>query len=279
MSGVVWVSGASSGLGLYTARALSRRGWTVVSGARSFPEQGEAGGAAARLHLDVSREDSVRAFCEKALSLYGPPFALVNCAAVVVIGPASDYSDAELRRVMDVNFLGMAAMIRAAVPLMLEKGAGRIVNFSSVNGQLATPFSGAYAASKHAVEGFSEALAMELRPRGIQVMIVEPGDHRGGSGVYRTRSAVTSPAFREDCGRAAAVIARDERSGADPARLGEKVSRLLEKRRMPVRLYVGSPLNRLAILLHNAICSQTYLRLQSAYYGLAKGSPGKGHME
>lgn len=274
MRKVAWVSGASSGLGMYTAMALRHRGWQVVSGARSFPNHEQKVDVGTALPLDVSQEDSVRSFREEALKLYGSPSALVNCAAMVILGPAADYSDAELRRIMDVNFLGTAAMIRAAVPLMLREGGGRIVNFSSVNGLLATPFSGAYAASKHAVEGFSEALAIELKRHGIQVMLVEPGDHRGGADRYRTRSATISPRFSKDCDHAAHVISRDEAGGLSPDRLGKRVALALEKKRMPFRLRVASPSQHAAVLLHDLLPPGLFRRMMTGYYLPPPQQPG-----
>ncbi|NLD33713.1 MAG: SDR family oxidoreductase [Clostridiales bacterium] len=265
---VAWVTGASSGLGLHTARALCAAGWQVVGGARSLSAEEQPG--LLHLPLDVTDDGSIAAFVREATARYGAPDALVNAAGVLLIGACEDYAAQELQRVMDVNFLGMARMVRAALPLMKERGRGRIVTFSSVNGLLATPFQGAYTASKHAVEGYSEALLMEVRPHGIQVMIVEPGDHRGGQEKYRGRSAHCSAGYLAARDRAAAVIARDEAAGSDPARLGNRVARALARRRMPARLRVAKPSQHMAVILHDLLPTGLFTLLLGTYYGVSR---------
>lgn len=261
---VVWVSGASSGLGLYTAKALQAAGWQVVGGARSFSVVEEPG--LLQLPLDVTSDNSVAAFCQTALDRFGAPEALVNCAGIVTAGACEDYSLQELQRVMDVNFYGMVRMIQQVLPLMRERGEGRIVNFSSINGLLATPFQGAYTASKHAVEGFSEALRMELAPQHIQVMLVEPGDHRGGQEKYRTQVKQTSPSYKDALARTRAVIARDEANGLDPAGLGRKVARAMAKSRLPLRLRVAGLGQHAGVWLHDLLPGRLFTRLLAIYY-------------
>ncbi len=270
---VVWVTGASSGLGRYTAEALLADGWLVVGGARSFQDEEKDG--MHRLHLDVSDGGSVRRFADEACARFGAPDALVNAAGVLCIGACEDYSEEELRRVMEINFFGTARMVKAALPLMREKGRGRVVNFSSINGLLAVPFQGAYTASKHAVEGYSEALRMELLPQGVEVMLVEPGDHRGGSRAYRPLSAGCAPCYEESRRRAAARIARDEDGGAYPARLGRRVAAALRQKRLPLRLRVAQLPQHGAVFLHDLLPGGLFTRLVSRYYGV-RGPGGAG---
>ena len=169
---------------------------------------------------------------------------------------------------METNFFGMAAMISRVMPLMREKGGGRIVNYSSINGLLGIPFEGAYTASKHAIEGYSECLALEARPYGMEVMLVEPGDHLSGSKAYRRTSAGMGPespyaaAFAAGTG----VIAHDEENGSDPDRLGEKVARALQKKRLPRRLRVAKMDQHLAVILHDVLPSRWFDRIIGDYY-------------
>ncbi len=261
---VVWVTGASSGLGLHTAQALASSGWQVVGGARGF--EGGKDGTIHQLKLDVRDEHSVDAFAEEATRLYGPPDALVNAAGVLLLGACEDLSAQEALDVMDTNFLGAVRMTQRALPLMRQNGAGRIVNFSSVNGLLATPFQAAYTASKHAVEGYSEALAMETKPCGIQVMIVEPGDHQGGQLQYRRRTEKRSTCYDAAREKAIGRITRDEANGASPARCGRKVAQAMNRRRMPLRLRVTQLPETLAIVLHDLLPSNIFIKLLSLYY-------------
>lgn len=268
MADVVWITGASSGLGLHTANALQAAGFQVVAGARSFGNG--KNGAAGRLclPLDVTQMDSIARFVQSALAAYGPPDVLINCAGVLTLGACESYALEEVRQVMETNFLGQAAMIAKALPLMREQGRGRIVNFSSINGLLGIPFQGAYVASKHAVEGYSECLAMECKPFGIEVMVVEPGDHRSGAQAYRrvSRGMGEDSPYHAAFEQAHAVIAHDEANGSDPDVLGRKIARTLKKRRLPRRLRVAKADQHLAVLLHDALPTRLFDRIIASYY-------------
>ena len=153
---IAYITGASSGLGAYTAQALVDNGWTVVAGAHSFT--GETDGHMTRLPLDVTRDDSVRDFMERAKQI-GAPDAVIHCAAVLCFGSCEETALADYARVMETNFLGMVRVNQQVLPLMREKGGGKVVLFSSINGLMGLPFQSAYTASKHAIEGYAECLA------------------------------------------------------------------------------------------------------------------------
>lgn len=261
---IVWITGASSGLGKYTAQALRDAGHTVIAGARSF-EQGKTDGIH-RLQLDVTCEESVRAFAADALRIAPRVDALVQCAGVLTLGACEDIPVEEYRRIMETNFLGMARMNRHVLPLMREQGAGRIVLFSSINGLLGIPFQSAYVASKHAIEGYAECLQMEARPWGIQVCLVEPGDHRGGSSAYRGKIMPDRSAYEDAFRRGSAVIHHDEANGADPAALGRKVTKVLSRRKMPFRLRIASMDQHLAVYIHRLLPAWINEAVLRSYY-------------
>ncbi|MGI6694688.1 MAG: SDR family NAD(P)-dependent oxidoreductase [Christensenellales bacterium] len=264
---VVWVAGASSGLGKATAEALAKAGWQVIAGARSFRgEQTADENGILRLSLDVTDQASVDAFIKTALNRLGTPQALVCAAGVLTLGPAAQYSDDEMLAVIDVSLMGALRLVRGALPLMIENGGGKVIAFSSINGLLPTPYQGAYVAAKHALEGYCECLRMENQDKGIQVMLVEPGDHQGGASKYRARARQTSPAYQASLDRVCAVIARDEGQGLSPAHLGQKVARALNKKRLPMRLRVASFSQRAAVVLHDILPNRLFLFLLSKYY-------------
>ena len=267
MSGqkTVWVTGASSGLGLHTAAALKEDGWRVIAGARSF-EEGEADGIH-RLKLDVTDEESIRRFCEKAQEI-APPDALVQCAGMLVLGSCEETGTEEFRRVIDTNYLGMVRVNRAVLPLMRARGRGKIVLFSSINGLMGIPFQSAYTASKHAIEGYAECLSMEVRPFGIQVMLVEPGDHRSGSDKYRPHAAAMSESspYAAEYESAVAQIAHDEHNGSDPDVLGRKIARTLDRKRIPFRKRIASPDQHLAVYIHRLLPAKLNAAILRQYY-------------
>ena len=267
MAQVVWITGASSGLGLHTAQALARHGFTVVAGARSFG-RGKTVAGCDCLPLDVTSQSSIDAFSDAALKLHGAPDILVNCAGMLILGACESYPLDELRQVMETNFFSQAAMISKVLPFMREKGKGRIVNFSSINGLLGIPFEGAYTASKHAIEGYSECLSYEVRPFGIEVMLVEPGDHRSGSSAYRRHSAgiTDSSPYKKAFDAGTAQIAHDEATGSDPDRLGNKIVQALKRKRLPRRLRVAKPDQHLAVILHDLLPNRLFEKIIGPYY-------------
>lgn len=273
----VWVTGASSGLGRYTAQALEEAGFCVIAGARSFSRNDGEQDGIARLPLDVTSPESVAAFCTAALAVSPRVDAVVHCAGVLALGPCEAMPLEEYRRVMETNYMGAVRVNQAALPLMRARGGGRIVIFSSINGLLGVPFQSAYTASKHALEGYAECLAMETKALGIQVCLVEPGDHRGGSQAYRARAALAADSpYAGAMARGVAVIDRDEANGSDPLSLGRQVARALQKRRMPFRLCVASPDQHLAVWMHRLLPSRLCLSVLRQYYlGKASGAGGR----
>ena len=267
MSGqkTVWVTGASSGLGLHTARALRDDGWRVIAGARSF-EDGEENGMT-RLKLDVTDEESVERFCRKAAET-GLPDALVQCAGMLVLGSCEETTTEEFHRVIDTNYLGMVRMNHAVVPLMRQQGRGKIVLFSSINGLMGIPFQSAYTASKHAIEGYAECLQMEVKPFGIRVMLVEPGDHRSGSDRYRPHAAAMSAEspYAAEYESTTAVIHHDETTGSDPDRLGRKIARTLDRRKIPFRKRIASADQHAAVYIHKLLPAGVNAAILRRYY-------------
>lgn len=268
----VWITGASGGLGLATAKAFARAGWQVIGGARSFPEGGDCTDGIHRIRLDVTDDASCRAFAEKALAISERVDALVCAAAVLVLGACENTSPEEYSRVMDTNFVGTARIVQLALPCMRRQQSGRIVLFSSINGLLGIPFQSAYTASKHAMEGYAECLAMETRRFGIRVCLVEPGDHRGGSDHTRLHASGEgeASAYRAAYESGCAVIHRDETGGLSPDALGAKVVRNTQRRNMRFRLRVAKFDQHLAVWLHRLLPNWVNSFILRNYYGADK---------
>lgn len=166
----VLVTGAGSGIGRATAQVLTARGHEVVATARR-PEVLDDLDVAQRLALDVT-DDASAAACTAAA---GHIDVLVNNAGITETGPMETYPHDVLQKMFDTNLFGPMRMIRAVVPAMRERGAGVVVNVTSVEGRVAAPLSGAYCGTKHALEAMSESLAFEVGHFGVRVVIIEPG--------------------------------------------------------------------------------------------------------
>jgi len=171
---IALVTGASSGIGEATAERLSKAGYTVYGTSRRGEQAGHAR-PFRMLALDVTSEESVEAAVKEVIRREGRIDLLVNNAGFgVAPAGAEEVSLEQARMIFDTNFFGVLRMTRAVVPHMRRQGSGRILNMGSVLGFLPMPFGALYAATKHAIEGYSESLDHELRTQGIRVCVIEP---------------------------------------------------------------------------------------------------------
>ncbi|RSZ60908.1 SDR family NAD(P)-dependent oxidoreductase [Massilia atriviolacea] len=172
-SKIALVTGASSGIGQATAARLAQAGWKVIGTSRRAAQGATPGGEL--LALDVTSDASVAAAVEAVVQREGRIDLLVNNAGVgVAAAGAEESSIAQAQAVFDTNFFGAVRMTRAVLPQMRAQGGGRIVHIGSVLGFLPMPYGALYAASKHAIEGYSESLDHELRNWGIRSVVIEP---------------------------------------------------------------------------------------------------------
>src|SRR5919198_4314131 len=169
---VAIVTGASAGIGKATAPALAAAGYRVFGTHRRPPATRSPG--IEYLACDVTSDESVTAAVGEVLSKTGRIDLLVNNAGVGLFAAAEESSLEQAKALFDVNLFGVIRMTKAVLPTMRQQGSGRIVNISSVMGLIPAPFWALYAASKHALEGYSESLDHEIRGSGVRVVLVEP---------------------------------------------------------------------------------------------------------
>jgi len=173
---VALITGASSGIGESAAVLLHKAGFIVYGAARSVEKMKslEEKGISV-ISLDITDEDSIVNCVKSIIEKEGSLDVLVNNAGYGSYGAIEDVPMDEARRQFDVNIFGLARLTQLAIPGMRENRFGKIVNISSMGGKVFTPFGGWYHATKHALEGWSDCLRMEVKPFGIDVIIVEPG--------------------------------------------------------------------------------------------------------
>ena len=170
---IALVTGASSGIGEATAKRLEMAGYKVYGTSRRAVQSGQR--SFAMLPLDVTSDESVEVAVKELIRLEGRIDLLVNNAGFGVAPAGAEESSIEqAKAIFETNFFGLIRMTRAVVPHMRRQGSGRIINIGSVLGFLPMPYGALYAATKHAVEGYSESLDHELRTRGIGVSVIEP---------------------------------------------------------------------------------------------------------
>jgi NAD(P)-dependent dehydrogenase (short-subunit alcohol dehydrogenase family) len=243
---VALVTGVSSGIGEATARVLARDGYRVFGTVRS-PNAVVPDGVE-RVSLDVRDQASITVGVASVLSRAGRIDALVNNAGASLMGALEETDTAEAQALFDVNFFGAARVTRAVLPTMRAQRAGRVVFVSSVLGFVPAPFMGFYAASKHALEAYSESLDHEVRALGIRAILIEPGYTKTRIDKNATVAAGTIGDYVEARERVGAHLNASVESGGDPTHVAGVIATALEARRPKLRYPVGKGAGTLAAL-------------------------------
>ncbi|MDN6886721.1 oxidoreductase [Variovorax sp. CAN2819] len=239
-----FITGAASGFGHAFAEHALAMGHNVVATARDAGRLADlvalAPDRVLATPLDVDAAGAAEAAVEAAVARFGRIDVLVNNAGYGVVGALEETSDADLRALMNTNFFGAMAVTRAALPVLRAQKSGAIVNISSLGGQLSFAGFSAYSASKFALEGASEALAQEVAPFGIKVLIVEPGQFRtqlAGSGM---RHMPVIEAYQPVVGatREFAHSMHNTQAG-DPRKAAVAIAKALQAENTPLRLPLG----------------------------------------
>lgn len=251
----ILITGASSGIGEACAVHLAHQGFKVYAAARRVEKlkalEGVAGGKITAIALDLTDDSAIEAALALIAADGTPLYGLVNNAGISVTGPIEDVPVNEWRRQFETNLFGVVALTQRVVPLMRASGRGRIVNIGSVAGEIASPFMGAYAASKHALEGLTDSLRRETAPFGIAVSLIRPGFVRTPFGEQEqdglVRFAVEGGPYTPALDAFRQWHAKGHPGGANPARLAETVEKALKAKRPKARYTV--PARYLAPLL------------------------------
>lgn len=243
----VWfISGCSTGFGHELARLVLERGWRAVVTARDAARVADLatpyGDRALPLALDVADQGQIDAAVAAATTRFGRIDVLVNNAGYGYQSSIEEGEDAEIRAQFDVNVFGLFALTRAVLPGMREQRRGHILNITSVAGLVGFPSSGYYAASKHAVEGWADALRVEAAPLGINVTCVEPGPFRtdwAGRSLRQTPNRIAD--YAETAGkRLDSTKAISGTQAGDPVRAGEAMIALTEMADPPSNIVLGA---------------------------------------
>ena len=246
MSDVFLVTGASRGLGRAITEAALNAGHRVVAGARRPAQLDDLaaryGDQIAAVALDVTDPDAATRAVQTAVDAFGRLDVVVNNAGYADLASVEDTTIDAFRAQIDTNLFGVVNVTKAALPVMRQRGAGHIIQISSLGGRVANAGLSAYQAAKFAVGGFSEALAQEVTPLGIHVTVLEPGGMRtDGTGSSMTIPPISEP-YGPTVGALAAIIANGPAlsSPGDPAKVAQVVLRIAAMAEPPVRLLLGT---------------------------------------
>ncbi|MDX5405321.1 MAG: oxidoreductase [Bacteroidota bacterium] len=246
MKKVILVTGASSGIGKATALKLLKDGHIVYGAARRIEKMKDiedAGGTA--LEMDVLKEDQMQAAVDRIISENQRIDVLFNNAGYAIYGAVEDTTIEDARRQFEVNIFGLARMTQLVLPQMRKQRSGTIINTSSMGGKIYTPLGAWYHATKHALEGWSDCLRIELKPFGIDVVIIEPGiiltefgdvmtqpiTERSGQGPYK--------GLAESIIKATQEAYKDPKGSSPPSVIANEVSKAVAAKRPKTRYAAG----------------------------------------
>ena len=263
---VILITGITSGFGRAMAQRLSADGHKVYGTHRKA--QDFIPGVTyikADAQSDADCEEAVRQVVEAE----GRIDVFINNAGMGIGGPLEFCSLEDARRQMDVNWMGMVRFLHHVLPVMRRQGGGKILCFSSIGGLMGLPFQGLYSASKFAIEGYCEALRLETKAFGIQVVVIEPGDF--ATSFTAQRKSVAAPEAYEvykSYARSLESIEHDETTGLKPGYLAGKIAKIVRKKR-PCYHYIISTLEqRLSVTLKAILPPSWFARILGAYYHL-----------
>lgn len=228
------ITGASSGIGLAAARRLAAEGWTIFAASRSiegqftelFPEA-DIRAQIRPIQLDIHDEISCRQAVHQA-SLEGPLDALIHCAGAGIAGAVEEIPLDQAFWQYDNLTFGTVRLVHAVLPVLRQQGFGHLILISSVAAAIPIPFQTYYSSAKAAVNAFAFALADEIRPQGLAVTVIAPGDTRTGfTDARRTSPSHPESPYRERLSRSVARMAHDEQHGMNPDRIAKQIQRQL----------------------------------------------------
>jgi len=241
---VAIVTGVSSGIGRATALELARVGYRVFGTVRSA--ETEVPGGVEKRVLDVRDQAAIEAVIAAILSLTHRIDLLVNNAGCSIVGALEETETRQGQELFDVNFFGAVRVTQAVLPAMRAQRSGRIVFVSSILGFLPAPFMGFYAASKHALEAYSESLDHEVRALGIRAILVQPAYMKTRLDQNAGRAAKRVADYAAAGDRAAARVSENLRNGEDPSIVARTILAALEAGHPRLRYPVGRSARRLA---------------------------------
>ena len=263
---VILITGITSGFGRAMAEHLNASGHKVYGTHRKdcvkIP-------GVYYIKADVRDEESVDNAVNTVLSKEGRIDVFINNAGMGVGGPLEFTTIDDASMQMDVNFMGMVRFLNRVVPVMRKQRQGKIICVSSIGGLMGLPYQGMYSASKFAIEGYCEALRLEVHQFGISVTVINPGDFFTGFTAARTKNlppetTAAYPGYSDSM----KSIESDERSGLQPDYLARRICRIVSKRHPRNRYIIATFIQKTSVVLKALLPSKWYGRILSSYYKL-----------
>lgn len=240
---IVLITGASSGIGKAAAGLFADNGFIVYGTSRRAINEtvyeSPKGGKIVMIRLDVNNDASVDECVKKIVENEGKIDLLINNAGFGIAGAIEDTLTEDMKAQLETNLFGVHRVTRAVLPVMRENRCGKIINVSSVAGFLSIPYQAFYSVSKYGVEAYSRALRCEVKPFGIDVAMVQPGDTKTGFTGERVTVTDESSVYSDKLRASVKRMAHDEQNGASPESIAKVILRMAKRKHMPVSVTVG----------------------------------------
>lgn len=267
MKKVILITGISSGFGEKTAELLARNGHVVYGTVRKKTE------SKPNIHvllMDLLNPDSVANAVQTVINNEGRIDVLINNAGMHTGGSIETLALEYVKMQMDTNFMGLVHLSRNVLPIMRKQGGGTIINFGSIGGLMGLPFQGYYSASKFAIEGFSEALRMEVKQFKINVVVINPGDFHTNNSANRRGFIVRSNVdpYQSQFEKTLSIIENDEEKGWIPEILAKKIVKIVESRNPKQRYIIASMEQKLAVILKYILPGKIFSKILESHYGI-----------
>jgi NAD(P)-dependent dehydrogenase (short-subunit alcohol dehydrogenase family) len=248
MQKVVLITGATTGMGKVMAGSLAENNYQVFATGRNIPNKSSHQNLYYR-YLDVKNNDSVKGAVTGILEQFHRIDILINCAGHGLAGPTEEIPFEEIYNLFETNFFGTIRVIRQIIPVMRNQGSGLIVNMSSIGGRIGLPFQSIYSSSKFAIESLTEALRIELKPFGIKVCMIEPGDYHTNAVVNRrnTIPAKESP-YQRRLKNYFDLLDNNINKGSNPEALGKLILKIVSSGKPRLRYKSGKCIEKMTPL-------------------------------
>jgi NAD(P)-dependent dehydrogenase (short-subunit alcohol dehydrogenase family) len=266
MKKVILITGISSGFGRETARLLAEDSHIVYGTVRRETESSESVNS---LRMDLTDPVSIREAVSSVIEKEGRIDILINNAGMHTGGPVETLPVEYIKLQMDTNFMGMVHLTREVLPYMRNQGSGRIINVSSIGGLMGLPFQAFYSAAKFAVEGFSEALRMELSQFNIKVVVINPGDFHTSNSANRRNFLAASgkdDPYHEQFEKSLSAIEKDETNGWKPTILAGKMVKIVNSNNPRQRYIISSFEQKLAVAIKHILPGKVFRMILQDHY-------------
>jgi NAD(P)-dependent dehydrogenase (short-subunit alcohol dehydrogenase family) len=266
MNKIILITGGSSGLGKAIGEFLHHKGFIVYGTSRN-PEN-ITNSVFPLIALDVRNVESIEAAVAKVISISGRLDVVINNAGVGIIGPLEEIPTAEIRNNFETNLFGPIEVMKAVLPHMREQKSGLIINITSIAGYMGLPYRAVYSASKGALEYVTEAVRMEVRPFGIEITNVAPGEFSTNIAAHRYHVPVSETSVYQSYGKTVALINEQVGGGDDPIQMAHAIFKIINTAKPNVHYKIGPFMSRFSIVLKRILPDKMYEKMLINHYKL-----------